>query len=160
MRNNIVELMQQISCGVYVIGVSDGLEENAFTASWVMQVSFEPLLLAFSINSKHYSYQLLKKGGICSINVLSQAQQNEAEFFSRSHNKCKMKSHQWQKIKTGAPILMNSSAYFDCKVSHYSEAGDHEIVICDVVEAEILKVAAPLLYVNTLDLDGGNKNYQ
>jgi flavin reductase (DIM6/NTAB) family NADH-FMN oxidoreductase RutF len=34
----IVELCQLITHGVYVIGVSDGKHQNAFTAAWVMQV--------------------------------------------------------------------------------------------------------------------------
>ncbi|MCK5728492.1 MAG: flavin reductase, partial [Methylococcales bacterium] len=71
MIENVVELMRQITHGVYVIAVSDAEKQNAFTASWVMQVSFNPLLLAFSINPQHYSYELLRKGGICSINVLN-----------------------------------------------------------------------------------------
>ena len=39
-----------------------GEARNAFTAAWVMQVSFDPLLLALSINPHHSSYRLLKEG--------------------------------------------------------------------------------------------------
>jgi flavin reductase (DIM6/NTAB) family NADH-FMN oxidoreductase RutF len=70
MIENMDTLFKQISLGVYVIGVSDGERQNAFTAAWVMQVSFNPPLLAISINPEHYSYQLLQKGGVCTVNVL------------------------------------------------------------------------------------------
>jgi flavin reductase (DIM6/NTAB) family NADH-FMN oxidoreductase RutF len=43
MSENIEALSKQISHGVYVIGVTDGTYQNAFTAAWVMQVSFNPL---------------------------------------------------------------------------------------------------------------------
>jgi flavin reductase (DIM6/NTAB) family NADH-FMN oxidoreductase RutF len=43
---------------------------NAFTAAWVMQVSFDPLLLALSINPHHSSYGLLKEARAFSVNVL------------------------------------------------------------------------------------------
>ncbi|MEY3881120.1 MAG: hypothetical protein RIQ94_1916 [Pseudomonadota bacterium] len=55
MSENIEALFKQISHGVYVIGVTDGTYQNAFTAAWVMQVSFNPLLLAISINPEHYN---------------------------------------------------------------------------------------------------------
>ena len=62
MRESIAALFKTLTQGVYVIGVANGEERNAFTAAWVMQVSFDPLLLALSINPQHSSYRLLKEG--------------------------------------------------------------------------------------------------
>ena len=80
---NIDDLFKYISHGVYVIGVSDGEHQNAFTAAWVMQVSFKPPLLAISINAEHYSYQLLLASGTCTVNVLGEEQLAIAEHFGR-----------------------------------------------------------------------------
>jgi flavin reductase (DIM6/NTAB) family NADH-FMN oxidoreductase RutF len=74
MPENSSELCKYLSHGVYVVGVAAGEERNAFTAAWVMQVSFKPLLLAISINPHNYSYKLLETGGICTVNVLGQHQ--------------------------------------------------------------------------------------
>jgi flavin reductase (DIM6/NTAB) family NADH-FMN oxidoreductase RutF len=63
-------LFKRLTQGVYVIGVAHGEVRNAFTAAWVMQVSFDPLLLALSINPQHSSYRLLKEGRTFSVNVL------------------------------------------------------------------------------------------
>ncbi len=147
------DLVKQISHGVYVIGVSDGCHQNAFTAAWVMQVSFEPLLLAISINPEHYSYQLLQVGGVCSVNVLGQDQYAIAKHFGQS-GKDKMAGFKWQKDITGAPILSESLAYFDCQVSHYADAGDHKIAVCKVVAAAKLNEGQPLLYRQTGNMDG------
>lgn len=153
------QLLKLISHGVYVIGVSDGEHQNAFTAAWVMQVSFEPLLLAISINPEHYSFQLLKAGGVCSVNVLSRAQYALAEHFGRS-SKEKMAGFDWRAAMTGAPVLGSSLAYFDCRVSHFAEAGDHRIAVCEVVSAGKLNSGHPLLYSQTGDLDGSSEFYQ
>ena len=158
MIKNPEQLFKQISQGVYVIGVSDGRRQNAFTAAWVMQVSFKPPLLAISINPNSYSYQILQAGGICSVNILGQSQVELAEHFGQSAID-KMASHKWQSAQTGAPILSESLAYFDCKVSHYSEAGDHMIAICTVMSAEKLNEGQPLLYKHTGDLDGSSQLY-
>ena len=53
MSRSVAALFKRLTQGVYVVGVAHGEERNAFTASWVMQVSFDPLLLALSINPHH-----------------------------------------------------------------------------------------------------------
>jgi flavin reductase (DIM6/NTAB) family NADH-FMN oxidoreductase RutF len=159
MIENLEALFKQISHGVYVIGVSDGRHQNAFTAAWVMQVSFNPPLLAISINPEHYSYQLLQAGGVCTVNALSHDQYALAEHFGRSAHD-KMAGFQWQKDKTGAPILSESLAYFDCQVSLYTDAGDHKIAICKVIAAAPLNKGRPLLYNQTGDMDDSSELYK
>lgn len=158
MIENAKTLLKQISHGVYVIGVGVGERQNAFTAAWVMQVSFNPLLLAISINPEHYSYRLLQDSGVCAVNVLGWNQFALAEHFGRSA-KDKMAGFQWRQAETGAPILSESLAYFDCRVSHYADAGDHKIAVCEVVAAATLNPGRPLLYSQTGDIDGSSKLY-
>ena len=159
MIENPDTLLKQISHGVYVIGVSDGTHQNAFTAAWVMQVSFNPPLLAISINPEHYSYQLLQAGGVCTVNVLGHDQFAIAEHFGRSA-KDKMAGFQWQKGSTDAPVLSESLVYFDCQVSHYTDAGDHKIAVCEVIAAARLNEGRPLLYNQTGDMDGSSGIYK
>ena len=159
MNSDLTNLFKQITHGVYVIGVSDGEHRNAFTAAWVMQVSFDPPLLAFSINPEHYSYKLLQSGGICSINVLGRDQLHLADHFGRPGARDKMAGFQWNQANTGAPLLADSLAYFDCEVSHYAEAGDHKIVLCRVVDAGSLNNGVPMLYNDTEDMDGSRDLY-
>lgn len=62
MSDSIAALFQRLTQGVYVVGVANREKRNAFTAAWVMQVSFNPLLLALSIDPHHSSYRLLEEG--------------------------------------------------------------------------------------------------
>lgn len=159
MIENAEQLVKQISHGVYVVGVSNGEQENAFTAAWVMQVSFDPLMICFSINPAHYSYKLLQEGCICTINVLAKQQYAIAEHFGTSGLKDKMAGYQWQKAITGAPVLSESLSYFDCRVSHFAEAGDHKIAVCEVVDADFLNTGELMLYNETGDMDGSSEIY-
>lgn len=159
MISNTEALFKMLSHGVYVIAVSDGIHQNAFTASWVMQVSFNPLLLAISINPEHYSYLLLKAGGVCTVNVLGQDQIEIVKHFARSDIKDKMAGFDWRQGKNAAPVLAESLAFFDCKVSHYTEAGDHKIAVCNVIDGAVLKPVCPLLYSQTDDMDGSSSIY-
>jgi flavin reductase (DIM6/NTAB) family NADH-FMN oxidoreductase RutF len=148
------ELCKQITLGVYVIAVTDGRHENAFTAAWVMPVSFAPLLLAFSINPQHNSYALLKTGKRCTVNILARQQLDVAAHFGRSGVADKMTGFQWQKSNSGVPVLVDSLGYFDCTVSHATPAGDHELVVCTVLEAVCLNSGEPMQYRDTGNMDG------
>ena len=153
-------LLRQITHGVYVIGVADNRRVNAFTAAWIMQISFDPLLLALSINPRHSSYRLLNTGGVCSVNVLSHDQFNLAQHCGTLNLPDKLVGVKWRRGSTGAPILTDALAYLDCKVSHYCDAGDHKLVICKVVDGDILNPrAVPMLYCDTGDLDGSSALY-
>jgi flavin reductase (DIM6/NTAB) family NADH-FMN oxidoreductase RutF len=160
MIENPSALCRYLSHGVYVIGVAAGERRNAFTAAWVMQVSFNPLMLAISINPAHYSYQLLHRGAVCTVNVLGQHQYGIAEHFGRSGLTDKMSGFNWKTDRTGAPILSESLAYFDCQVAHYTDAGDHKIAVCKVVAAGRLHEGTPLLYSQTGNMDGSDKLYR
>ncbi len=70
MNRSVAALFKRLTQGVYVVGVGHGEVRNAFTVAWIMQVSFDPLLLALSINPHHSSYRLLKEGWSFSVNVL------------------------------------------------------------------------------------------
>jgi hypothetical protein len=83
MSGSIAALFQCLTQGVYVVGVANGEMRDAFTAAWVMQASFDPLLLALSISPRHSSYGLLKEGRAFSINVLKKGQLDLADRYGR-----------------------------------------------------------------------------
>jgi len=159
MIKNAEAIFKHITQGVYVISVNNGEQKNAFTAAWVMQVSFDPLLLCFSINPKHHSYKLLQQGGVCCISVLNNEQHVVAEHFGKSNIKDKMEGYVWNDTETKAPALADSLAYFDCRVDHFSDAGDHKLVICKVINAAILNNGSPMLYGDTGDMDNSSELY-
>lgn len=159
---DVADLFHRLTAGVYVVGVADGERRNAFTAAWLIQVSFDPLLLALSVNPGHASYPLLVGGGGFSVSVLSREQQNLARHFgTRSARETdKLAGVPWRAGRTGAPILDQALAYFECRVIQRVPAGDHEIVIARPVTGEILRPdAVPLIYADTGNLDGSRELY-
>ena len=160
--NEVAALFGRLTQGVYVVGVSDGEERDAFTAAWVMQVSFDPLLLALSINPDHASYPLLHAGRGFTVNVLKQGQLDLAgRFGTRSgRDEDKLAGIPWRPGRTGAPILEDALAYFDCELSGGMGAGDHDLTLGRVTGGRILDPeAAPLLYSETGDMDGSSVLY-
>jgi flavin reductase (DIM6/NTAB) family NADH-FMN oxidoreductase RutF len=157
--SEVIELFRRLTQGVYVVGVADGDVRDAFTAAWVMQVSFEPLLLVLSINPDHASYPLLHAGGGFTVNVLKQDQHDLAiRFGTRSgRDEDKLAGVSWHGGRTGAPILEDALAYFDCELSGEMGAGDHDLALGRVTGGRLLDAAAtPLLYRDTGDMDGSS----
>jgi flavin reductase (DIM6/NTAB) family NADH-FMN oxidoreductase RutF len=161
-RQDITALFRRLTLGVYVVGVADGDRRDAFTAAWVMQVAFDPLLLALSINPDNASYSLLQGGQGFAVSVLRQDQLELARHFgTRSAREVdKLASIAWRPGRTGAPILADALAYFDCRLTGSMPAGDHELVLGQVLDGAILTPdATPLTYAETGDMDGSSALY-
>ena len=157
MSNSIAALFQRLTQGVYVVGVAHGQARNAFTAAWVMQASFDPLLLALSINPQHSSYALLKQGGAFSVNVLKKGQFDLAAHFGQPARTDKLASVAWTEGRTGAPLLQECLAWFECRLVSEHPAGDHVLALGRVIDGRLLDAeAAPMIYSETGALDGAS----
>ncbi len=155
MSVSIASLFKSVTTGVYVIGVAHGEARNAFTAAWVMQVSYDPLLLALSINPRHSSYELLKQGGAFSVNVLEKNQLELAAVFGGRASAGKLASTEWTPGRTGVPLLQQSLAWVECQVVGEHPAGDHAVVLGKVIDGRLIDSnAEPMIYSDTGAMDG------
>ncbi len=155
MCNSIAALFQRLTQGVYVVGVAHGETRNAFTAASVMQVSFNPLLLALSINPQHSSYALLKQGGAFSVNVLKKGQLQLAAHFGQPARADKLALTQWTTGGAGAPLLREALAWFECRLVREYPAGDHVLALGKVIDGKLLdSKAEPMAYSETGAMDG------
>jgi flavin reductase (DIM6/NTAB) family NADH-FMN oxidoreductase RutF len=155
----VAELFRRITAGVYVIGVADGDRRDAFTAAWVMQVSFDPLVLAVSINPGNASYPLLKAGRAFSVSVLREGEEETARHFGlvSGRERDKLAGVRWRRGPGGAPILEDALAWFGCELIGSMPAGDHELVAGRVVDGRLVAPEArPLIYAATGDMDGSS----
>lgn len=157
MSGSIAALFRRLTQGVYVIGVTHGEVSNAFTAAWVMQVSFDPLLLALSINPHHSSYRLLKEGRTFIVNVLKKGQLDLAEHYGRPARADKLAGTEGTTDRLGLPLLREALAWFECQVLCEYPAGDHVLVLGKVIGGKLLdSEAEPMSYRQTGEMDGAS----
>src|SRR5918912_1533439 len=114
--NPVEAAFRRLTLGVHIVGVAGEGRADAFTAAWVMQASFDPLLLTLSINREHASYPLLQAGRSFVVNVLKQDQLELARSFGTEsgRDRDKLARVRWRPGRGGAPILQDALAYFDC----------------------------------------------
>jgi flavin reductase (DIM6/NTAB) family NADH-FMN oxidoreductase RutF len=155
MSDSLASLFKSLTTGVYVVGVAHGEVRNAFTAAFVMQASYDPMLLALSINPHHSSYGLMKQGRAFSVNVLKKDQLEFAAHFGGQSRADKFAAIDWRPGRTGVPLLQQSMAWFECQLAGESPAGDHVIVLGRVIDGQLNDPdSEPMVYRDTGDMDG------
>ena len=160
--NEIAELFHRLTSGVYVVSVAHVERLDAFTAAWVMQASFDPLLLAVSINPENASYPVLQASGGFTVSVLKQGQLELARHFGTQSGReqDKLAGVAWWPGHNGAPVLEEALAYFECELTKRVRVGDHELVIGRVIGGRILdRDATPMTYAETGAMDGSSALY-
>jgi flavin reductase (DIM6/NTAB) family NADH-FMN oxidoreductase RutF len=156
----MAELFKRISCGVYVVGVAANDRRNAFTAAWVMPISFRPLMLTLGVNPAHFSYGLLLAGRGFSINVLGREQIGVAAHFGQGAGIDKLATAAWFPGRTGLPLLTDAVAQFECELWSVQLCGDHALVTGRVIDWALLRPEAEVLsYDQTGDMDGASAIY-
>ena len=144
--------LRKIPHGVYVVGVKQGAQLNAFTATWLTQVSFTPPLVALGIRKDSHSLEMIRQDRVFSINLLGKQHKSIAEHFVKPATVVgeKLKTVPHRPGKTGAPVLEEAIAYVECELREIAnEHGDHAIVIGEVVEAGVLKDEPALTLMDT-----------
>jgi len=144
--------LRKIPHGVYVVGVKQGTQLNAFTATWLTQVSFTPPLVALGVKKDSHSLEMIRSDRVFSVNLLGKDQKPIAEHFVKPASVVgeKLKDVPHRPGKTGAPVLEEAIAYFECEVREIAnERGDHAIIIGEVVEALVQRDEPALTLMDT-----------
>ena len=144
--------LRKIPHGVYIVGVKQDSHLNAFTATWLTQVSFTPPLVAVGVKKDSHSLEMIKHDRVFSVNLLGKDQKSIAEHFVKPASVVgeKLTEVRYHPGKTGAPVLEEAIAYFECELCEIAnERGDHAVVIGEVVEAGVRKDEPALTLIET-----------
>ncbi|HAA89932.1 MAG: Flavin reductase domain protein FMN-binding protein [Thermoanaerobacterales bacterium 50_218] len=148
------EAIKRMPWPVTLIGAAHEGRYNVMTASWVSQVSFNPLMVMVSIAPERYTYELIQKSGEFVVSILAKEQVQVANFCGSRSGKetdkieeLKLKTQPGKVVKV--PLLQDCIANLECKVVATQEAGDHVIFIGEVVAGSVVREdAIPLLMLN------------
>ncbi|MGB9982256.1 flavin reductase family protein [Herbaspirillum sp. AP02] len=118
-----------------------------FTCQSFYSVSMNPPLVSFSVMSSSASYPAIRRAGRFAVNILAADQSDISRQFARRGDD-KWQGVDWQASPLGNPIIARSLHWLDCRLHAEHVAGDHLIVIGEVLAMEQQKPAGaqPLLY--------------
>lgn len=141
-------VLRQFTYGLYAITAAHGDDRGVFTANWLSQVSFEPPLVALSVEKDSATLPLIRASGRFGVCPLKDGQKELAGNLGRPRVRAGDKfavydlpSH---KSPAGVPVLDDALGYVTCNVLHEVDAGDSVVLIAEVAEAKVFADGDPL----------------
>jgi flavin reductase (DIM6/NTAB) family NADH-FMN oxidoreductase RutF len=129
----------KIPNALVLIGSRAGDERNAMTASWVTQLSMEPVLIGVGIDNDAVTHRLVRDGGSFTVNLWDSADTRVFVKFSKpaTDDGASLNGRGVRPATTGAPVFDEAVAWMDCEVRHQLDLGTHTLFVGEVVDASI-----------------------
>ena len=150
----------KIANALVLIGSRSGDEWNAMTASWVTQVSMEPVLIGVGIDNKSVTHRLIGSGNSFTVNLWDAEDTKVFVKFSKPATRVdeSLNGRAVSTATTGAPVFAEALAWMDCEVRQAIDFGTHTFFVGEVVDAALLKPEAkPAAVADTRMKYGGVK---
>ncbi len=122
-----------------LIGSASGDDWNAMTASWITQLSMEPVLIGVGIDNTSVTHRLVTEGGAFSVNLWSAEDTRVFVKFSKpaTRDGDTLNGRPVHVGVTGTPIFDEAIAWLDCSVRHTTDFGTHTLFVGEVVDAGV-----------------------
>lgn len=115
------------------------------TANAVASVSLVPPLVLACVERLADTHDCIIAAGRFSINMLPQSDEQIARRFAGDDVADKFRGVAFRTEITGVPILVDAIAWVDCRVHDVFAAGDHSIIVGEVLAGDATE-AEPLVY--------------
>ena len=135
----------RFATGVVIASVMDpegtprGLTVNSFTS-----VSLDPPLVLVSVAHRASVMETFREASFFAVNVLGAGQRALSDRFART-GEDRFDGLDWTAGETGTPLLDGTLAEIECAVRYRFTAGDHDLIVGEVVRTEV-REGAPLVY--------------
>jgi len=130
-----------VACGD---GVMHGMTVNSFSS-----VSLDPVLVLACLNQAGRAVGLIERAGAFAVNVLSAGQRDLSRWFADRHRPpgaAMFEGVRFQPGLTGCPVLAGAASSFECRLQQSHPAGDHLIVLGEVIALAHHPELEPLIF--------------
>jgi len=160
--SELERVMHEMPYGLYIIGSKEeGGLVNGMMADWVMQVSFEPRLVAVAFENTSHTVGNIRERKYFSVNLLAQDDESMelARRFAQPYSGQKVQGRKgeerlkvhykldglpYQTSPNGTPLLDAAMAWFECELVDEHQIGDHVLVVGAVLDGGIMKEVEPM----------------
>ncbi|AZM63680.1 MULTISPECIES: flavin reductase family protein [unclassified Streptomyces] len=134
------------AAGVAVITARGHRGPVGFTATSLASVSAVPPMLSFGIGTGGSSWPVIATSDHVGVHLLGEHQQELAATFARSGADRFGPATAWREGPEGVPVLDGVPAWMVCEVVARVPAGDHRIVVAEVLLGDPSGHGRPLVY--------------
>jgi flavin reductase (DIM6/NTAB) family NADH-FMN oxidoreductase RutF len=147
-ENQLRLVMRKWASGVSVVtsqfeGIKHGMTVSSFTS-----VSLIPPLVTISLMKSSRTLELVRLSRSFGITLLTTQQEEISKIFAGqvSESDDRFSGIDTFTLLTGAPMIANGLAFFDCKISDILNFDTNALIIGEVVATKLGDQSSPLLY--------------
>jgi 3-hydroxy-9,10-secoandrosta-1,3,5(10)-triene-9,17-dione monooxygenase reductase component len=137
-----------IPSGIFVVTAARDAVRAAYVGSWIQQAAFHPPSITIAMNQQRPLLTLLEPGRGIGVNILGRRQ---APLYARFERGFSLDEDPFAGVDintavTGAPILREAFAYLDCRIRTMLDAGDHTVILAEVLAGAVRQPGEPMMY--------------
>lgn len=147
-----------IPSGLFIVAVHDA-ESNAtdgYLASFIQQVSFNPMIVAIAIKPGRPAYDLIKAKKPFAINIIGDHDKSYLKHFWKGYNPAEnpfleLPHHlgEFQGL-----ILDQAKAAIECVMIDSAKPGDHEVIYAEVKASHVMNTEGkPMVHIRKSGAD-------
>ena len=128
--------MRELASGVAIVASGEGDERNGCTVTSLTSFSLSPPSLLVCISLGSSTLATLRQQGTFGVSLLAARHEALANRFAGRDGAVgaqRFEAGNWKRLVTGAPLLADAIAVFDCRLDDLVERHTHAIVIGAVV---------------------------
>ena len=146
------DAMSRYAGHVQIVTTAFEGERRGVTITAACSVSDNPATLLACLNASNANNAIFRKSGHFALNALSADQIDLANAFSGRDptmtSERRFAMGDWQELVTGAPVLADALAAFDCRVIEIKVVATHMILIGEVMGISFGAQKPALLYMD------------
>jgi flavin reductase (DIM6/NTAB) family NADH-FMN oxidoreductase RutF len=139
----------RVPSGLFVLTVRHDEDETGVLTSWVQQCSFEPPQVTVALKHGRDVSDWLEPDAVFVLNILDDTQTDMIAHFGRGFGRGEpaFEGLEVERADDRPPVLTEALAYLECRVTGRCTAGDHDLIIGQVVGGRVLNDGHPMVHV-------------
>jgi flavin reductase (DIM6/NTAB) family NADH-FMN oxidoreductase RutF len=148
-EKQLAAALGRVPSGLFILTLKrDGIE-TGMLASWVQQCSFQPPLISLALKPDRPIAGLLDRQARFTLNILENSQTDMISHFGRGFA-LQEDAFQNLDVDRSGPcgaVLAEGLAVLECQVVDRRPAGDHDLIVAQVVAGRVLDEGQPMVHV-------------
>lgn len=152
LHHELATAVGHIPSGLFIVAVqnAENKEIDGYLASWIQQVSFDPMIVSMAMKPGRPAYDLIKSGKTFAINIAGDHDKTYLRHFWKGYD---ANQNPFNDLVTeigpnGGVLLKQAKSAIECEMISSHQPGDHEIIFARVLSSSIFnEESKPMVHV-------------
>ena len=149
--SDVAVALGRVPSGLFVVTSRNSRgEETAFLASWVMQAGFDPPALSIGVGQDRAALDfVVEPGSKFVVSVIAESEKGQVGPFARgiAPSSEALSETPVERTPSGQAAVEGCLAWMECRTLSHGLAGDHAVVIGEIVDARGRREDAPAVHL-------------